>query len=304
MRAYLLMIMMACAGQASPANHIWTAAERKLEADQATLWTETLTRAAALQPKDKFDALWLGLRNMGYRTARPGHSVVIDQIFGEIQHDFLATPGHAQYFADLIEAERAALKPADFRGAYDRNRRMYLAETLCHLPSPETVKVLGFYLYDERDDPPPGAAHSSDVIPEPTTAIQVMRTLTELGIRGAPFPQGTFFHRQDWDNLARFRAWFAPIKAGEKAFSFQGQAVEYRFKPDGTWTSTPIAHPPDDTPKPPLPTAPPRPHPAQATTPQAGPAATGHAALWPWLLGVALLVLPAAAWFLKARRRP
>lgn len=38
------------------------------------------------------------------------------------------------------------------------------------------------------------------------------------------------------------------MKGGEIPFSFKGQAVEFRFKSDGTWDTIPIANPPDDTP--------------------------------------------------------
>ena len=220
---------------------------------------------------------------------------------GRISATLLALPGHAQYFADLIEAERAALKPWE-GNTYDLHRCQYLRDTLGHLPSPETVKVLGHYLDDDRDIPPPPGP-DQDYGDMPANSIVALEALLCLGMRDAPAPPGRYLDSNKTPTvLAAVRAWFAPIKSGEKTFSFQGQAVEYRFKPDGTWVSTPIANPPDDAPKPPPP-RPPAPPPAPAATPQAAPVATGHAALRPWLLGVALLVLPAAAWFLQARRR-
>ena len=33
-------------------------------------------------------------------------------------------------------------------------RSLYIAHTLIHMPSPETIRVLGNYLCDERDIPP------------------------------------------------------------------------------------------------------------------------------------------------------
>ena len=35
--------------------------------------------------------------------------------------------------------------------------------------------------------------------------------------------------------IADTRAWWEEIKSGKRAFSYKGQKVEYRFKPDGTW---------------------------------------------------------------------
>jgi hypothetical protein len=47
-----------------------------------------------------------------------------------------------------------------------------------------------------------------------------------------------------------WRAWWDEVKDGDETFSFKGQAVEYRFRPDGAWDTIPIANPPDDGPKP------------------------------------------------------
>jgi hypothetical protein len=280
----------------------WTDGARKRESEQAALWVGVLARAASLEPNDKFDALWLGLRNMGHRMRYPGHSLAIHQIYGEIQRNFLATPGHAEYFAAQIEKERAALKPEEYRGSFDNHRFWYLRETLQHLPSPETVKVLGHYLADDRDIPPP--ERWDDGGRTPANSIIAMESLLCLGLRDAPYPPGRYLERTRF--LPAVRAWFAPIQSGETAFSFKGQAVEYRFNPDGTWVSTPIDNPPDDAPKPPPSTAPPRDHskpPPPAPLPP--PAATGnHLPPWPWLAGGTLAMLAAAWFFLKSRKPP
>lgn len=225
------------------------------------------------------------------------------EIFDLARGKLLAIPGHAQYFADLLEAERAALKPGDFRGSYNRHRQWYLYETLRHLPSPETVKVLGVSLYDTRDDIPIEAMPPGELPPAYTT-IMAMMALLDLDIRGAPYPPGRFFSFRDKEELATFREWFAPIQTGEKPFSFRGQAVEYRFKLDGTWTSTPIAHPPDDGPKPRPPEAPPRDHSEAPPAPEPPAAAVSAPSLpWPWLAAGTLAILVAAGYFLKSRRR-
>ena len=283
-------------------ERVWTADERKLEADQAALWVDALARAAPLQPNEKFTALWLGLRNMGHRMTIPGHSIAIDQIFGELQRDLLATPGHARYFADLVEAERAAFQAGGYRGDDDRHCCWYLRDTLRHLPSPETVGVLGAALDDERD-----AVRADDDVsdgtPAPSNAILAANTLCDLGIRGAPLPEGKYLGYASTDKLATVRAWFAPIKSGEQPFSFKGKAEEHRFKPDGTWTTTPIANPPDDGPKPQAPKAPVRGHsPPSAGSPPA--AESGPSPPWPWLAGGGLAVLAAAWYFLKSRKQP
>jgi hypothetical protein len=220
------------------------------------------------------------------------------RLFKMAQTKALSLPGHAQYFADLIEAERAALKPEEYRGDYDRHRYLFLCETLRHLPSPETVLVLGRYLEDDRDTyPPPTPGDDSGI--DPPNSIIAMESLLLLELRDAPYPPGRWYWYRSTKELATVRAWFAPIKSGEKPFSFKGQAVEYRFNPDGTWVSNPIANPPDDAPKPP-PAKPPI-----TSSPEKSPAvaaAQSHQpALWPWLGGVLLAVLGILIWQIKAR---
>jgi hypothetical protein len=55
------------------------------------------------------------------------------------------------------------------------------------------------------------------------------------------------------DLLAATRTWWEQIRSGQRTFSFKGQGVEYRFKPDGTWDTIRIANPADDDPKVPEP---------------------------------------------------
>lgn len=232
----------------------------------------------------------------------PGHSTAIDQIFGELQRNLLATPGHARYFADLVEAERAAFQAGGYRGDYDRHRCWYLRDTLRHLPSPETVGVLGIALDDERDAVR-ADADISDGTPAPSNAILAANTLCDLGIRGAPLPEGKYLGYASTDELATVRAWFGPIKSGEVAFSFKGGVEEYRFNSDGTWTAAPIANPPDDGPKPQAPKTPPRDHSRLGAVAIPAPVVESSPVLpWPWLAGGALAVFAATWYFLKSRK--
>jgi hypothetical protein len=119
-----------------------------------------------------------------------------------------------------------------------------------------------------------------------------LESMLWLGMRDAPYPPYRYL---DWNQtpkvLAAVRAWFAPIKSGEKSFSFRGQAVEHRFNPDGTWVSTPMANPPIDPPylafpAKPKPTLSP---PAPANIPAAPTAQAHQPVRWLWL-GCALLI--------------
>lgn len=47
-------------------------------------------------------------------------------------------------------------------------------------------------------------------------------------------------------DLKLWREGHEEVKSGQRPFSFKGQKVGYRFKPDGRWDTLPIANPPDD----------------------------------------------------------
>lgn len=240
-------------------------------------------------------------------------------LYWKAQAALLAIPGHAQYFADALEKERSKLKPGEYMENYTDQVSRYLTETLIHLPSPETIKVLGHYLNDDRDTPA-SPFGGGDFIPYPGTAMIAFEAFSKIGLRNLPevdisvadpsfrdfkeyeaaaIQALRLLQRKKEDALATYRAWWLEVESGRQAFSFKGQAVEYRFNPDGTWVSNPIANPPDDAPKPPAPKPPitssPEKSPAMATTPSHQPA------LWPWFGGVLLVVLGILIWQIKAR---
>jgi len=96
-------------------------------------------------------------------------------------------PGHARYFADELERKWEIAKEDPWgvgkRCSYDFERRTYLVQTLPHLPSPETVMVLGSYLEDERDAPPTGY-QPSDCNPIPQNSVLAAWGMSLLGVRG------------------------------------------------------------------------------------------------------------------------
>lgn len=177
-----------------------------------------------------------------------------NDLFLAAQQKLLSIPGHAEYFAGEVERLReTALKwsPGN-RGDYDRTRAWYLRDTLCHMPSPETVRVLGRYLQDERDTP---YSLGGDAPSLPENAYLACAAFANMGLRIEPPLPDSGIHRWRHD-VDEIRAWYAKVKSGEIPFSFKGQSVEYRFKPDGTWDTIPIANPPDDAPKVELPELP------------------------------------------------
>ncbi len=252
---------------------------------------EASIRAAELDPSEA-NVIELGGHLRG--IARYGQPPVNKPYYDLIQKTLLSIPGHAQYMADELERLREKRSPT----GEDRVRSWYIAETLVHMPSPETIKVLGNYLHDERDVPP-----ERNWTPE--NAHLAAYALSRIGLRNFPFKgplvPASLTIWPDLNQLPDYRAWWEEVKSGKRTFSFKGQSVEYRFRPDGTWETIPIANPPDDGPKPVLvaPDSGKRDEPP-ATTDSVKPA--DRSRLW-WIAGVGgVLVAMAFVLFRKFRR--
>jgi LPXTG-motif cell wall-anchored protein len=209
-------------------------------------------------------------------------------------------PGHAEYFerrrARLREASEDFLQDTEYHRACET-----LQETLAHLPSPETVRILGRLLertddiYTREQDmwmleQENKGKHMRWFVP----AYMGGSTLLKLGLREYPKgsgPEGEF----RTNDIERMRAWWAEVKSGQRAFSFKGQKVKYRFKPDGTWDTIPIANPPDDGPTPAPETTTDRPI-MQSVPAEVDSHDTSRNSSWWFGIG-GLVLLAAGAWF-------
>jgi hypothetical protein len=135
----------------------------------------------------------------------------------------------------------------------------------------------------ERETPPPGERWTD----EKWLEVEVKEAVAS--------------YRKKLELLTEYRSWWEEVKSGKRTFSFKGQAVEYRFRPDGTWETIPIANPPDDGPKP-VPAAPD----SEIQTPPSETVDSvkpeDHYLLW-WITGIAgVLLAVALALFIKFRR--
>lgn len=220
-------------------------------------------------------------------------------VFFAAQSVLLTVPGHAEYYDKRIRAAYADLRdPASPRYEGSANRvqgEMDLGfKVLSQLPSPETVKVLGDMLAEEWQHPiEPG----DDYIP-PALAVVSVHALAALPLREAPTPP--FFEYRAKEKLPIWQKWYSGMKSGSTTFSFKGQNVEYRFKPDGTWETLALANPPDDAPKPAVVVRPEKPtpqHQKSKTSPPEGPP-------WPWLIGAAAAVLTGLVWLVLRKSQP
>ena len=209
---------------------------KERERQQVELWVNSLQECSGLSAEETVERLYLGLRNMGYRRSYAGHDPSVDSIYTKLQQRLLALHGHAQYFADKIEAEQKSVERFPTitgpRCTYDFNRSLYF-EVLSHLPSPETIGVLGHFLYDDKDTPVPLMSPDSDWGENPrANSYFAAASLLRMDLKNPPrSADGGIEARLDG-----VRAWWDEIHTGERDLSFNGQDIGYRFTPDGTWT--------------------------------------------------------------------
>ena len=169
-------------------------------------------------------------------------------VYDETRSMLLSIPGHAQYFADEIEREQKEVAhlptSTGARVSYDAHRSDYFS-TLAYLPSPETIKVVGYLLSDEKDTPVPEVSPDSDWGRNPrANCWGAAGVIANIGLRDAPVDGGPRWD-EDENALVKSRAWWEQIKSGQRPFSFVGEKVEYRFKPDGSWETIAMIRPPE-----------------------------------------------------------
>ncbi|GAA5115800.1 hypothetical protein GCM10023212_01110 [Luteolibacter yonseiensis] len=140
----------------------------------------------------------------------------------------MAIPGYADYYDKKIRRNMDDEVAKNGKG--NERERMWAFQTLEHLPSPETVKVLGELLYDDRD-PYKGATGFEDTgAPRPNFRYASM-TLTRLGIQKAPmknkYPDGSVGY--DDSEVETWKVWYEQVKAGTRTFSFEGDDTIYNL---------------------------------------------------------------------------
>lgn len=225
---------------------------RGAEAQHASLQRlrEMAQEAYRKTPDEVVPLLGEGLRKLTLKNIFQVKERV--EVYDLVQSTLLNIPGHARYFAEEIKREQKEV--ANYptitgpRCNYDRNRAKYF-NTLALLPSPETIAVLGEFLADDIDTPQPLMSPDSDWGENPrANSYAASVTISAIGLRDAPADKKSYGANPE-THLAKSRAWWDEVKSGKRTFSFQGQNVEYRFKPDGSWDTILIANPRDDGPK-------------------------------------------------------
>ena len=213
--------------------------ERKREIQQIQLWSENLEKSSALKDLEKIDFLALGLKNMAYRKTQESQSEEVDELYEKIQTTLLAIPGHAEHYRDRINEARVKLevakktgKPSEIEFYQNKlsNEFSYQFPTLLNLPSPETVRVLGEFLFDERGfvAPPPEPSDFEQLVQADIDSPVFRRAATVLGklpLLNKPVPAKTRYETPE--DVLPWRQWYEEIKAGKRTFRFEGDPTEY-----------------------------------------------------------------------------
>jgi len=229
MKRILAISMLAFIG-ASAVEPQWTAEDREWEAKQAAMWEENLLKARAMELNDKFEALALGLRNMGHRSGSLGHSPAIESIYRKLQDEFISTPGHATYFRDQIKEAEAKVREGEMTLSSWDNLLMAAAETLAHMPSEETVGVLlelGSDRFGDPSSPDPKDRDPTGNGPRdpfsdssfPVPAFSAYDALIKLGIEGLPTGRGPNAEGVTW------AVWWQEVRDGKSKYRFKGSDV-------------------------------------------------------------------------------
>ena len=184
----------------------------------------------------------------------PGHADPRwHQAFKHAQAALLATPGHAKYFQDKIESLRTEVlatgnisdeeltrlqdegREIPHVTDYERYCSMTAFPTLQHLPSAETVAVLGHYLNDPvgRNGKNllgyPMRIPGDDLTSRPCNARMATESIRHLGIEHPPYPfaegrPGEYLPEKE---IGAWKDWWNEVKAGKRTYRFKGSPIEY-----------------------------------------------------------------------------
>jgi len=199
-----------------------------------------ITQNEKIERSDKIERLGNVLRWIDSPELHKGCIEEARSLQNKVQSELGSISGHAAYFEAKIKEEQTSVqgledRTSPGRSEYEHNRETYIRSILVHLPTPETVRVLGDFLSDDKDTPPrqkPGYW-----IPIEANSYLAAQSLRQIGLRNNPQPAGQILGVPD---VSIWRSWYDEIKNGKRSFSFKGQNVEYRFNPDGSVATTPI----------------------------------------------------------------
>lgn len=257
--------------------------------------TQELDSAAKLTDQEKITILAPIVRIGSTSKSRKLEGVRLE-VYLRAQKALLAIPGHAEYFERRLRGPYEEFKgpPTELytnAGGRYLDELRYGFKTLAHLPSPETVRVVGELLSEEWEAPI-GKRYGNHVIS--SLATHGALTLNKLPLVDPP-SSSTNTTLTGKEQIPDWQLWYAERKSGLKTFAFKGEPKEYRFKPDGTWETIPISLPPEEVvTKAPI-----------TVTPKAVviPPVQAQDRTWLWITSLSVLLLAMVGWFVQKKSR-
>ncbi|MFD0895476.1 hypothetical protein KBB96_19925 [Luteolibacter ambystomatis] len=140
----------------------------------------------------------------------------------------ISRPGHAEYFGNMIRT----ITEAELAGTstYHSTERWWQYETLQQLPSPETVKVLGELLFDER-----GKQYNDDPVRDSRLPHANCRYAAKsLAVLIDKPPYDAKLNPSSDSALDAWRLWYQQVKAGTRTFRFKGSPIAYSLSGPAT----------------------------------------------------------------------
>jgi hypothetical protein len=175
---------------------------------------------------------------------RKSNSIANDE-FHKIRNAILAYPDFEDQLKEeiLLRQKEVAEVPlgTGSRIRYDRVRghcfrMLYLMQT------PESLEVLGGFLDDDADAPSAELLerYTYEELPQ-ANSVGAARAICSIGLREPPATERALRFGEN-NSLEKTRIWWDKVKSGELSFSFEGQDVEYRFLPDGSWETAKLVN--------------------------------------------------------------
>jgi hypothetical protein len=195
-------------------------------------WTNSLNKVEQL-PKDVRMELLGRAASIDLKGANSDQRLEITR---RAQSMLLAMPDHAEYYrARIVDArDEWEEAPERLRNTifYDAVQPSWVGfGVLKHLPSAETVRVLGSLLDDERGRyipdparPLPGEAEGHAKYVGQSNCERAVTTLAALPLVAKPVgaPSAKAF-----DDVPAWRQWYREIAEGRRTFRFEGDPTEY-----------------------------------------------------------------------------
>ncbi|MEP2777094.1 MAG: hypothetical protein ABJQ29_12945 [Luteolibacter sp.] len=231
MRVFLYIFLLASSSSA------WEYSERELAEQRATVesWEKLATQATPEEGIEEFiEKLGKALMKTepSTRNIRPGR----EKVHILLRDKLLSIPGHAEYYRDKINSSRLAMEEARAANSptlYGPALTVMVREqawgfkTLEYLPSPETVRVLGEFLSDDRGAEIPIEVRI-DTWETPNNTL-AMKAISRLGIANPPTPPIRVSEDMD-RKLEAWQQWYAEVKSGRRTFRFIGDPVDYDLR--------------------------------------------------------------------------